>query len=558
MANATADVYIDNITAEADIVGTTLQGKNTVILETSIQGKNTSTVATEITGKNSIQYEYDVSSLVKSAHIVADVTDHMVEGTFEFDGALTGGIYSGNYWDHVEYRIPDYNGVMQPVFVGMFPDSQTRYGATTENETLKGYDFSWYLTQNPLADPDLVLLTPDHQATITRYQLEFDDQQHWFQVGHIVTGGTTGHVGRVVEVVYGVFDALILENPTGIFQDNEELQVGGTKYALADGHAVDVTGTVDVINPEDWVTRALGGADWDVLYGVEPYRIASTSGVWGGTKPAIDFAFTDEQSIHDAILEPTAYLEYIFFPSWRGAVGEYQTPCAYWVPGTAIDDPSDGLDLPAAVTITSPDPYLVSVDVDQKGVGSYNRVTCRCRLTNGSWYTKTIQSASVDDRTERVREKRETNKYIATTGECDARCTDLYAYYNMQTITWKAVFQLRSDFRRLQKLTFSGYVSKDIPDGDYRILRIEYDYGECGTVNTQTVTLIADAAYKTYLSLNRSFTDTIREIQAFTKDMIEKERKLPEIGTVSTVDGVGGVTFASEQGLIKSGIDANP
>ncbi len=559
MTTYTNTIYLDDF---IDVVSTSLQGKNDILLYTEIQGKNSITadtaVATEIIGRTSIVETLTIDPLVVSGKVIADVTDRMVQGTFEFDGATVGGIYSGNYWKQIEFNIPDYNGTNQPVFVGFFPSSQSRYRDNTENETLTAYDFSWYLTQNYLNDSDLSLLTNAHQAEITKYQLQFDFQEHYFQVGNVVVGGTTGHTGRIIDVVYGVTDAIILENPTGIFQDDEELLVGGVLFAYADGHAVDVTGTADPINPEDWILRALGGAEWNALYGLEPYRITSTAGVWGDTKPEVDFVFRDDQTIYDAIAgdgSPTKYLEYIFFPSWRDA-GDYQQPCVYWVPGTAIDDPSEGLDLPAAVTITAPDPYLVSVDVDQKGEGSYNKVTVRCRLANGSWYSKTIQSSGVDDKTERVREYRETATNFFTEAECNTRCTDLYNYMVMQTITWKAVFVLRSDLRRLQKMTFSGYTTK-IPDGDYRITRIEYNYGDGGTTNTQTVTLVSASAYKTYMSLNRSYTDTVREMQRIAAAEIEKYA-LPEIGTVYSTDSSGNVMWTSEQGINKPGIDANP
>lgn len=569
MANATADVYLDNIeTTEFNATGTEILGKTTVILQTTIQGKTSLRTGTTLQGKTSINLGveiigktdvlemYTISSLVKSGKVIADISERMIQGTFEFDGTTVGGVFSGNYWKHIEFAIPDYNGTQQTVFVGFFPSSSARYrGDPQENETMRAYDFAWYLTQNYLSDADLALLTTAHQEDVTRYQLQFDFQEHWFQPGMVVVGGTTGHTGRITEVLYGVFDSIIMENPTGIFQDDEQLLVGGVLYAYADGHAMDVTGTIDIVSPEEWIRRALGGDDWNVLYGLEPYRIASTAAIWGDTKPEVDFVFRDDESIYEAILEPSEYLEFILFPSWRTVSG-FNQPCVYWIPETDIDDPSEGLDLPATVTITDPDPYLVSIDVDQKGETSYNKVTVRCRLLNGTWYSKTVTSAAVDAKEERVREYREVATNLATTAECDTRAQDVYDYYNMQTITWTVVFLLRSDFRRLQKLTFSGYGDK-LPDDTYRILRIEYDYGEGGTINSQTCTIIRDSAFLTYLSLNRSFTDTIKEIQAITRAEIEKAG-LPEIGTVSTVGGDGSAMYTDEQGTLKPGIDANP
>lgn len=515
---------------------------------------------TDLQGVTDILQEQTLDPTVVSAHIIADVADHLVSGTFEFEGSSFGGIYSSNFWTKFEFYIPDYQGTQQPVFVGMFPSSQTRYSETTENQTLTGYDFGWFLTHNPLSDSELVLLSSAKQADVTRYQLEFTDQEHWFQVGNIVTGGNSGHTGRVVDVYYSeAYDAIILENPTGVFENDDPLNVGGTLYAYADGTAVDVTGDI-TYDPEDWIAKACGGDDSEALYGLELYRIASTGGVWGVTKPEVDFVFPAGTSIYDAIDGadgPTRYLEYIFYPFWRTNSGA-QTPCIYWIPGSSIDDGSNGLDLPSAVTITSPDPYLVSVARDQVGDESYNRIVVRCRLLNGTWYTKTVQSSGLDDDppTEYLRTKVETARNIATTTDCDARATALYNYYISQSMTYKAAFLQRSDFKRLQKLTFSGY-NTTIPDGDYRILRIEYEYGEEGTINRQTVTLISDSAYQVHMSLLKSYTDTIKEMQAIAKAEIEKY-DLPEIGTVVSVDGTGGAMYTSEQDILKPAVDPNP
>lgn len=561
-------IFIDDIVIKACtilqgktslLITISLQGKTSLLTGTALQGKTSLLTRTELVGKTSLLELYELSPLIKSGHVIADITEKMIEGTFEFDGATVGGVFSGNYWKHVEFRIPDYQtpAVEQPVFVGFFPSSQTHYRDALTNETLKAYSFEWYLSQNPLNNADLVLLTPDHQGDVTKYQLQFDFQVYYFQPGMVVVGGTTGHTGLITEVIYGVFDSIIMQNPTGIFQDDEQLLVGGILYAYADGHAVDITGTAATIYPDDWIKRVLGGDDWDPLFGLEPYRIAPTASIWGSTKPAIDIVFRDEQSIYEAIQDPTQYLEFIFYPSWRD-VGGYQQPCVYWIPGTSIsiDDPTDGLDLPAEVTITNPDGYLVSIDIDQKGEGSVNRVIVRCRLLNGTWYSKTITSSGVDDKTERWRTHRETAKNFATIAECDTRAQDVFDYYNMQVITWKVVFLLRSDFRRLQKLTFSDFGAK-LPDDTYRILRIEYDYADGGCTNMQTCTIIRESAFLTHMSLNRSFTASIKEIQAITRSEIDKQ-ELPEIGTVSTVDGLGGAMYESEQGHLKPGIDANP
>lgn len=75
-------------------------------------------------------------------------------------------------------------------------------------------------------------------------ELKFDDGTTEITEGTTVTGGTSGATGVVRRVIVqaGAWSGtpkasgcLIFTSVTGTFQDNEHINVGGTKYALADG-----------------------------------------------------------------------------------------------------------------------------------------------------------------------------------------------------------------------------------------------------------------------------------------------------------------------------------
>ena len=64
--------------------------------------------------------------------------------------------------------------------------------------------------------------------------LGYDGQTAAFALGDTVTGATTGHTGVIVsDSDSGTFGTLGLLGATGVFQDNEELQVSGATKAIA-------------------------------------------------------------------------------------------------------------------------------------------------------------------------------------------------------------------------------------------------------------------------------------------------------------------------------------
>lgn len=69
--------------------------------------------------------------------------------------------------------------------------------------------------------------------------LNYDGQTSNFSLGDTVTGATTGHSARVVvDEDSGDYGVLTLIDATGVFQDNEELQVSAVTKALANGTAI--------------------------------------------------------------------------------------------------------------------------------------------------------------------------------------------------------------------------------------------------------------------------------------------------------------------------------
>jgi hypothetical protein len=205
---------------------------------------------------------------------------------------------------------------------------------------------------------------------------------------------------------------------------------------------------------------------------------------------------------------------------------------------------------PAPWTITKPDRYLVSPVVQiSKGEEKYNRITVRCQSFAGVWYQAIRQTTGVSNYDELPIEYYEVNPDLTTQTEANARADDLYLYYATQINSWRATFNLRSDFRLLQQLLIMGYTESTdgIADGTYRIVGIEYNYADGGVINQTVCTLILDSQFKAYLNLNRVFTDGIKEAQIIARDEIRKAGT-GDTGTVAAVDAVTGEVIVTTDG----------
>lgn len=489
------------------------------------------------------------SAIVSALNIDVTVSRSMVDpvssATFNFDGDSTGGEFSGIYNKDFLYTMPDYLGVERPVFVGFFPSSRSNYGTVDLNEQFTAFDNGWYLTEQYLEDNDLSLLSPTNQTAAINniYRLEFIDYNHgyWFQVGDRVIGMRSGDAGTISEINSEGMRYLVLKNCThgdsgntsdDYFQDAEELTVNDYIYCFSNGHTMNITGMAATRYPHDRVRSILGGDDWANKTGIEPYRIADTSAIWGGTRPAIDFINGPLDPKIMALQDMAQYLGFMMEVKPRVS-GSWFTTSMYFIPQEMIDDPSEGLDLPAPLTVTSPNQFLDEpVVLTQDGGKKYNKITVWCQLfTTGGWVHSTL-----DDGNPRTIEFAEIAKNISTQDECNQRCADLWEYNHMQIMKWQAVFIERPDLQKYQKIIFSGYGAQ-IPDGTYRIIDIQYPLSDAGTTNLQQCTLMLDSQFGAFLNLNRVFTDSIKMVEALIQNALLKLGK-NEAGTViSNVDG---------------------
>jgi hypothetical protein len=515
-----------------------------------------------VTVKISVDHIYQ-----RSVSVVQKISDKMRRGTIEYDGSVAS--MSAFYFKAVTISIPDYKGTSNVVFAGFFPSNTETYAAEGKWGTITAFDYAWYLTMQYLSDAQMTLMSSIQQALQKKYYQAFvKNSGEWpiITVGDIVYGETSGAMGTVYEVNYAGQDWFKMNNISGTgYQDGENLLVNGVNisHSIAYGVSMDITGTVTPMRPEDYITSLLGGvADYPRTTMIQPYKINSTVGIWGGTKPEIDFIFDEKTTKIMAIQKPCEYLEFIFLVKPSTYYGK-----AYFVSKDDIDDPIDGLDLPDPVNVTygaapydpdDPDTdagaYLVPpVTVESKGEEKYNHITVRCQdMSSRIWYTSVQSTDGVKYDGDPPIMYSEINQGIASQAEADERCLLLYTYYSNQIKTWIATFNLRSDFEFYQILAFSGY-GTEIPDGDYRIIGIDYKYSESGTTNQVICTLVQDSQFESFLNLNRIFTDSLSEARAAAQDELNKLGAAEAAVAVDVTDKV--VTGTTEKGVTKTAGD---
>jgi hypothetical protein len=496
-----------------------------------------------------------LEDLIIATRVREGLLDTMIQGEVDFDedaSSLLG--------KQTVLKIPDYTGTEQEVLVGFYASMNAESAAVGENASLIVYDYAWFLTMNYLSDRDLVLLSLDEQVAKSQYRLNYDfctvvglD----FHVGDIVVGGTTHHTGKVIQNEFGYMGLgvgyLILEDLTGTpisghyFQDDEQLLVDGVQIAYSDGYTMDVTTIWDDYYPDDWVKRVLLEEDGSLRFGVFPYRITPVAN-WATIQSTIPFE--EKTTIMQAFQRLAKLINYIVYVRWLDIGAGFNTPCLYFIPEADIDDPYNGLDLPAKVTIAAPSPCLISPNrYTFKGDERYNRVTVRCQAWQGTgqWFSCTLETDALKYKDELPVHYKEINKDIASQSECDARCLDLFTYYSDYLKSWDVSLLERSDLRKLQQIAFYGYAK--IPNGDYRIVDIAYDYDRGGTVNETHLTVVPEAQFHAYLNVTRTFTDSISEIRAVVQEEIEKEGRI-EVGTVTGINGAV-MTVQTERGVTK-------
>ena len=502
--------------------------------------------------------------------------DKMASATFSYE-TIKMLLGTDTFFRHVQIDIPDYLGTSNTVFVGFFPSAQATVVITggIQYETYTAYDYAWYLTMQYIPFSLLTFLTPDDQLTQTTYKLWYFKNHaidpQGFLIGDVVVGSTSGDSGIVTADTIGGDDGgmtyriLTLMNPTGIFQTGEDLTVGNVLYGNADGYAFDVTGLLSVITPEVYISNLLGGTNWPNITGINPYRLIPLPNGWtdSSNPVAIEFDFTPQTTKIQAIEKICKYCHYVFMVK-TVVIGGMATPCAYFIPETNIDLQSPmGLDLPSTLSplvFTNGDPAIISpITIERKGEERYNKITVKCQSLNGAtWYQSIQQTDGVLNGDEPPVEYFEINPDIANQTDCDARCLDLWNYYQNQILTYTVTFLQRSDLQLMQRIYLTGFtelVDANNPTNLYRIVGIKYDYSGAGTVNDQICTIIPDYQFQFYLNLNRVFTDEITEIQNVIKSELAKLGQ-NEVATATAVtDGI--VTGITEQGNTKLSRDAS-
>ena len=482
----------------------------------------------------------NINNLLISGRISRSLADKMYSAVFQFDKTTTP---ESLYWSKVVYKIPDYTGTtFNTVFVGIVPSGDTNFtnvrssATALGNQQFKAYDYAWYLS-NQTVEPEnqVFLVYTDQIDPINQiYRLYYrNGVSPIVSPGDRIVGASSGDSATIISVNGTYLSGYLLVSAMGgspdYFQDGEQLKIVGVLRAYADGHATQEYPTPSRMYPGAYIFKLLGGdtlaSKWAEVSGIYPKYFKSSAPVWGVTIPEIEFAFTPTTTKIEAIEKICNYMKWIFYVKWDTVGSTPDTPCAYFLPQEDLDL-VEGQPLPAPVYVTitggtgtDAGNYLKSpFRLVNSGENQYNWYTVRCQGLAGEWHEDYGMDGDPYDPTfnptgtQIKRPYIENNPNITTYAECTARVADLMAYYKYRVQTWTATFVKRSDFALLQKLVISGY-GTSIPDGDYRIIDIEYNHDKAGTVNEVIVQIIPDARFTAYLNLKRVFYDPIFEIQ---------------------------------------------
>ncbi len=501
----------------------------------------------------------DTSGNLIGVTVSRGMDDAMTQADFDYDGTAIGSIFSNDYMTKIQVLIPDYNGTSRCIFVGIAPSSRTHYEPAKDRMVLTAVDYGLYLTKNPLEDKDLALLPPANQvAEESNYAkvLFYDFIIHQFQLGQRIVGGTSGATGTIVEIYQGASWRMTLYPATGKFIDDEPLLYGGIQYAQADGRSLDIPYTAPAgatIYPEDWVRSVLGGENWMRVTGIEPYKIVSSGGYWDtATCPAVPFMFGSKESKFDALQRLAKYMRYIMLIKNRDLGGGIYRPALYWVPLSSIDDPTNGLDLPAAVSITGPnDSFLAApFELEQNGDNQVDVVKLMCQDLYGNWLTSSKGTNYANAGEGPIRMFYDEPQDIAMQTDLNALRDDLYDLLTPRGMVWHCTLVERSDLELYQLLTISGYGAK-IPNGTYRIVKISHERA-CAK-NLTHVTIMLSTAFSTLLKYGMTYTDSISEIQKIIKKYNDQKPQT-ELGTCTITDSIT-ITYETEAGNTGRGRD---
>ena len=223
-------------------------------------------------------------------------------------------------------------------------------------------------------------------------------------------------------------------------------------------------------NPSDTITSLLGGTSWASVTGIEPHRINTVTG-WTDIKKS--FEFGDRCTRWKAIQEICDYCNFVFVVKWRAVDGTWR-PSAYFVHEDDVDSGTAGLDIPAAVTITEPDDYLLGgVSVKDSPEHQYSRVLATgYDAASETYFYATAQTAEVSAGTEIPVEYVYADAALNTQAKTDAKAQELLDFFQASAKVYIARFKRRMDLELYQKISFSGY--NKIDTDTMRITRISY------------------------------------------------------------------------------------
>lgn len=276
---------------------------------------------------------------------------------------------------------------------------------------------------------------------------------------------------------------------------------------------------------------------WEQVTGIMPYRIHNPSTYDHPYTPK-DWNFQPKTTKAQAIQEVCEYSGMVFLVKWRSVNGA-MTPCAYLVHQDDIDHATHGLDLPAMVTFTHPDPRIANgVRATLQSDEKYNRIEVRSASPSGAWFHAVRETAALQAGEELPIEYLEERSDLPIDadhgGWCAARADELYAYYTAYAYTYTLTLIDRTDLELYQRCRFYGFGV--IPDGDVmRIVAIRYNVRPTHTEVEIVVT--PDSRLSDIRRLQRSqAADAVSEMQVIARSQIEG-LAAGEIGTVIEIDG---------------------
>lgn len=284
--------------------------------------------------------------------------------------------------------------------------------------------------------------------------------------------------------------------------------------------------TEEDTNPSTTITNLLGGlAAWSTTTGIEPYRINTVTD-WTNIKKS--FEFGDRCTRWKAIQEICDYCNFVFVVKWRDVGGNWR-PCAYFVHEDDIDSDTAGLDIPAPVIITDPDPYLLSgVSIHDSPQHRYNRVMATgYDVSTDTYFYATAETTGVTTHADISIEYVYADVALNTQEKTDLKAQELLDFFQESAKTYHARFTRRMDLELYQKISFVGY--NKIETDEMRITKIVYSRsGETANIEIE---FSKDQAIRQLRRIARAINP---DYVAGSRDLMNSD--LSDIGLIDVFD----------------------